>query len=364
MALVVLRTATFEERPFRIALLDHHMPGMSGEDLARAIRADTAMADTGLILATSSSLRGDAARAQAAGFDAFLTKPIAPDLLAQCLSCVAAGSPWTQPERHRPLVTSHAVQEARRKVRILLAEDNRTNQMIAISMLERMGYRVDVASNGLEAVEAFRTCPYDLVLMDVMMPEMDGLAATQAIRAQFNDRADVPILALTANAFAQDREACLAAGMNGFIVKPVTADRLGEAIGQAIAGVFSDGVQEQAKEHQGPMFDSEMLDRLVQGIGQDGVAEVLQIFLEETTSRLIRMTAQVGKGDLMALREEAHSLKSAAASIGLAGLSIEAGRLEAAAAVGDDPSVINLSSLFARSVDWLQQWQVVETSTV
>ena len=118
--------------------------------------------------------------------------------------------------------------------RVLVAEDNSTNRLVVTRMLERQHHRVDVAVNGLEAVEAVRNIPYDLVLMDMMMPEMDGIAATLAIRTLDGARATVPIIGLTANVMAADQHACMAAGMTGFLTKPITAGRLAQAIDQAI----------------------------------------------------------------------------------------------------------------------------------
>ena len=122
-----------------------------------------------------------------------------------------------------------------RKLRILLAEDNATNRLVATARLEMLGHRVDAVANGLEAVEAVQIAPYDLVLMDVMMPEMDGLAATRAIRRLEGPAAALPIVALTANAFREDEEECRAAGMDGFLAKPLSAAQLAAVVDQAMA---------------------------------------------------------------------------------------------------------------------------------
>ena len=157
------------------------------------------------------------------GFAAYLTKPARQSEIFDCLSAVLAG---TAPARQaRPIVTRHTIREMRRGVvRILLAEDNITNQQVALGILKKLGLRADAVANGAEAVKALETLPYDLVLMDVQMPEMDGLEATRQIRnpqsAVRNHQ--IPIIAMTAHAMQGDREKCLEAGMNDYVSKPIS----------------------------------------------------------------------------------------------------------------------------------------------
>jgi CheY-like chemotaxis protein len=213
--------AAQDGNPYRIALLDRQMAGMDGFEVARAIKAQPAGASVALVLLTSSALRGDARAAQAAGFAAYLSKPFRRARLKQALERVLglANSPTSA-----PILTTHRLNEeaARRRPRALVAEDNVVNQRVAAHMLDRLGFRVDVVGNGLEAVEALRKAPYDIVLLDCMMPEMDGYEAAMAIRALPEPVASVPIVALTARALEGDRERCLAAGMNDFLSKPIS----------------------------------------------------------------------------------------------------------------------------------------------
>jgi PAS domain S-box-containing protein len=231
-ALQALYHARNADDPFRAAILDMQMPGMDGAILARIIKADETLKDTRLILLSSLGQRGDARKMEEIGFAAYLTKPARQSELLGCLSAVLAGTGAAQPAQ--PIVTRHAIREMRRgAVRILLAEDNITNQMVAVGILKKLGLRADAVANGAEAVKALETLPYDLVLMDVQMPEMDGLEATRAIRnprsAVRNHR--IPIIAMTAHAMQGDRERCLEAGMNDYVTKPVDPRTLGGAGG-------------------------------------------------------------------------------------------------------------------------------------
>jgi PAS domain S-box-containing protein len=271
-ALDRLRAAAGRGAPFDLAVLDMQMPSMDGLELARRIKAERSITSTRLILLTSLGRRGDAKAAQDAGIAAYLTKPIRQSQLYDCLSLVLANSPDASPspaQAPAPIITRHSLSEvhARSRERILVAEDNPINQKVAVKMLEKLGYRVDVAGNGREAVEALERIPYALVFMDCQMPEMDGFHATRTIRereallvkrlpaaclpehrqataaAQAGEASEsgdeirftndarhgthrVPIIAMTANAMQEDRERCLAEGMDDYVSKPVSAQSL------------------------------------------------------------------------------------------------------------------------------------------
>jgi PAS domain S-box-containing protein len=244
-ALVMMQRAAREGDPYRVALFDFLMPGMDGEMLARAVREDPTISDMSLVLATSAAQRGDADRFHAAGFNAYLTKPFRPETLVHSLEAVLAGPRgWSLDV---PIVTRHALNERRRQTiiepvvekrvtagvprinvaRVLLAEDNPVNQMVAVKMLERLGCRVDVAADGSEAVTMSGRFPYDIIFMDVQMPIFDGLEATRRIR----ERGDkVRIVAMTANAMDGDRERCLESGMDDYVSKPITVQALEGAL--------------------------------------------------------------------------------------------------------------------------------------
>ena len=233
-ALWALAQALAQRDPFRLALIDMQMPGMDGETLGRIIRSDARLADTRMLLLTSLGTRGDARRLQEIGFAAYATKPIRHEELRAMLSLALRKQSEAAPA---PIVTRHTTYEAGnrlagRPARILLAEDNLVNQRVVLGMLKKMGLQADVVANGAEALHALETLPYDLVLMDVQMPELDGIGATRRIRQPDSAVRNhgIPIIALTANAMQGDRARFLAAGMNDHVAKPVSRQALAEAL--------------------------------------------------------------------------------------------------------------------------------------
>lgn len=230
-SLQCLRQAAEQGEPFDLAILDMQMPGMDGMQLARCIKADERIRATRLVLLTSLGRRGDAKLAQEAGFDAYLTKPIRQSQLLDCLDLVLAGAGSHNSHAGglpTGIVTTHVVSEVKASLRghVLLVEDNPVNQKVAVKMLEKLGCRVDVAGNGKEAVEEVERIRYALVFMDCQMPEMDGFEATRVIREREGAARHTPIIAMTANVMAEDRDNCLKAGMDDFVSKPVTTQAL------------------------------------------------------------------------------------------------------------------------------------------
>jgi PAS domain S-box-containing protein len=233
VALPALHKAFDENDPFRVAVIDMQMPGMDGETLGRTIAADKRLADTRMVMLTSLGTRGDARRFEEIGFAGYATKPIRSRDLQAVLSLALRERDGATPTP-RPIVTHHQAREmlnlfAGRKGRILVAEDNITNQRVAPGILKKLGLYGDAVANGAEALNALETIPYDLVLMDVQMPEMDGLQATRTIR---KTDTRLPIIAMTAHAMRGDRERCLEAGMDDYLTKPVTPKALALILGK------------------------------------------------------------------------------------------------------------------------------------
>jgi PAS domain S-box-containing protein len=218
-ALAALRSA---EEPFAVALLDFQMPEMDGLELARQIKADPALAGVKLIMLTSVGVRGQREQARAAGIEGYLVKPVRVSQLYDCLATVMAASEPLPSAPSRPAADSgRRPPPVAHGPRVLLAEDNAVNQALAMRLLEKLGCRVDVVGNGREAVAAVARGEYALVFMDCQMPEMDGFEATASIRRGETGSRRVPIIALTASAMQGDREACLAAGMDDYLSKPL-----------------------------------------------------------------------------------------------------------------------------------------------
>src|SRR5262249_42086860 len=223
-ALQGLRTAATSGAPFDLAVLDFKMPDMDGLALARAIKAEGKLEAVKLVLLTSFGQKGHGAEAARAGISGYLTKPVDEADRHDCLAEIMVGAPARSATR----VWCHSRRESRPPAvcRVLVGEDNDVNQKVAVRILERLGYRVDVADNGREAVEAVARTRYDAVLMDGQMPEMDGFEATARIREREGDGRRIPIVAMTASAMKGDREKCLAAGMDDYVAKPIGPETL------------------------------------------------------------------------------------------------------------------------------------------
>jgi CheY-like chemotaxis protein len=215
---------------FDLAVLDLHMPELDGIALATALRATTAGASTACVVLSSLGVHERPTDV----VSSFLVKPVKPSSLYDALAGALAGRTTTTPVRTAG-TRLDAELGARHPLRILLAEDNPVNQKLALRLLERMGYEAAVANNGLEAIAALEAVPYDIVLMDVQMPELDGLEATRRIRIRWPGGTGPRIVAMTANALEGDREACLAAGMDDYLSKPIAPERLRDALAATAA---------------------------------------------------------------------------------------------------------------------------------
>jgi CheY-like chemotaxis protein len=230
-ALECLRQAALERDPFHAALVDMQMPGTDGLALGAAIKADRTIAVTRLVMLTSLGQRGDAAGLHRLGFDGYLTKPLRQQHVRDCLALVLGRKADTGASGAGDLITRHTLEELRRRrVRILLAEDNRVNQKVLLAILQRLGYHADAVENGAEAIAALDQREYDLVFMDCQMPELDGYEATRAIRQRGAPFSGIPIVALTAHAMQGDREKCIQSGMDDYLPKPVTPSAVAAAL--------------------------------------------------------------------------------------------------------------------------------------
>jgi CheY-like chemotaxis protein len=227
-AVAALRGAAAAGRPSRLVLLDAHMPGGDGLSVVERLRGDPALDPGSIILLTSDLRAGDLQRCRALGIVRHLVKPITPsELLAALVQTLGDAAPRPSASAAPP------APPVGRPLRVLVAEDNRVNQVLITRMLQKLNHVPVVCSNGLEALAAFGAQPFDLVLMDVQMPEMDGLSATGAIRQYEADHGAVrrvPIIALTASAMQGDREECLAAGMDDYLTKPLRGEELVAAL--------------------------------------------------------------------------------------------------------------------------------------
>jgi two-component system, sensor histidine kinase and response regulator len=226
-----LSAASMDAKPYALVLTDLQMPGMDGFSLVEKIRQQKDLSAVPIMMFSSAGQRGDGARCQELGVSAYLLKPVRQsELRAAILSVLSAGDQKAQ----LPLVTRYTLHDTAAPqvcLRILLAEDNLVNQRLAMRLLEKRGHQVTVAGNGQEAVAATEKNTFDLVLMDLQMPEMDGFEATAALREREKETGiHLPVIALTAHALKGDRERCLEAGMDGYLSKPIRAQELDAAL--------------------------------------------------------------------------------------------------------------------------------------
>lgn len=320
---------------FDVAILDMHMPGMDGEELAGEMRAR--MGDGGPELILFSSIGN---RPSSALFRAHLTKPLRASHLYDALVETFDGGS-AAPEERTPAATP-VFDESRHAVRLLLVEDNAVNQKLALLLLERGGYRADVAANGIEALEALERQAYDVVLMDVQMPEMDGLEATRRIRAE--TRYGQPrIIAMTANAMSGDRELCLAAGMNDYVAKPIQREELMNAldtIARERPGVAKMGEREA-------VIDLEALRGLLEAVGGEPsiLQELADAFLADLDEQAGELERSGAANDIETVRRAAHSLKSTSASFGATALATLSQQIEAGADREELPGAAEMDAL-------------------
>jgi CheY-like chemotaxis protein/HPt (histidine-containing phosphotransfer) domain-containing protein len=230
-ALARMRRAAADGGPYRVAVIDHQTSGMNGEELGASVRSYKALEETKTVLITGGGKKGDATRVQSLGFSGYLTKPVGStelhDAVVQVIRNAAAAKTGAKP----PLVTRHSLAEARRgRVRILLVEDNPVNKLVTEWALRRQGYTLDAVKNGRLALEACERRRYDLVLMDLQMPDMDGFEAVRELRAREPAGARMPVVAMTASDALATRESCRSAGMDDCLMKPVDLSVLSQTV--------------------------------------------------------------------------------------------------------------------------------------
>jgi len=348
--------------PFDVAILDMHMPEMDGLMLASEIRRLEALP---LIMLTSGQWEPDTGEIE---FAAFLTKPIKASQLYDALIGIFAEE--AQPVERDEIAAQpqfDAGMGQRLPLRILVAEDNAINQQLALSFLERLGYRADVAANGLEVLSSLRRQPYDVVLMDVHMPEMDGLEATRCIRQEFAAEAQPRIIAMTADAMREDRETCLAAGMEDYVSKPVQVGELVRALSKCQPRVAMEPPQKRSEVPKAPPAETLVLDpgafrqlRATLGKQADGMLPgLIEQFYQDVDRLLGEAQEAFDQGQIDDLRRAAHTLKSTSATFGAVALSAVARELEYLAR---DGVLEGASDLIARAkVEFARAKNALET---
>jgi PAS domain S-box-containing protein len=361
-ALALMRQARAAGRAFDAVLLDHLMPDCDGAELGRIIIADELLKSTRLVLLTSSGQRGDGQLFADIGFAGYLLKPVAQRDLTECLMLVLASAAESWHLQSQPMITRHALraQRARTRNRILLAEDNFVNQKVALRMLERLAFRVDIVTDGRAALDAWRNGDFDLILMDCQMPTLDGYAATREIRMHEAGKRHIPIVALTAHAMKGDEEKCRAAGMDAYLTKPIDRAKLEAClesllpntgstgsmpaitpVARAPDGAHARGVQsvtDLLETVSTPPVDWDALMVFLEG-DNAFARELVESFVSVGNAALAAITVARDAGDYTSIRDAAHGIKGASANLRALAASSAAAQLEQAAGSGQTSEV-------------------------
>jgi CheY-like chemotaxis protein/HPt (histidine-containing phosphotransfer) domain-containing protein len=354
------------QRPFDLVVLDAQMPVMDGFTLAEKIRHLPNCVKTPLVMLSSSGLKGDAQRARDVGIAGYASKPVSREELAQVLA--RALQIDVMQVRVAPAVVQHAPQVV---LDVLLVEDHVINQKLAVALLERWGHRVTVAGNGQVAVDALAESHFDVVLMDMLMPVMDGLEATVQIRArerQTGAARPTPIIAMTANAMEADRDRCLAVGMNDYISKPINAPEL-QALLQQYAdhaavpkSALTPATQAPAKAAVAqsapaakPTLPGSAFDYAagLRQMDQEVLDIIAQAFVDQWPADIEKMRSALQKGELQSVLHTAHALKGTTAMFGAAPASVMAARIESYAAAENAAAIAPLLDPFMQEAQKL-----------
>ncbi len=400
-ALEMLREAHHKNEPYQVVLLDMQMPGMDGEQTARAILSDPIGKHANIIILTSMGHRGDAARLKALGCSGYLLKPVKQKMLFNALlSVLEQGGEFTKAER---LVESQAISSERiTELKVLLAEDNPVNQKLAVVLLQKAGFVVESVENGLEAVEKVQSADYDAVLMDVQMPVMDGFDATRHIRDWEGESKHTPIIAMTAHALKEDRDRCLEAGMDDYVSKPLQPQALinvltrwgniSRDVNESQENVQEAGVDSQPKA---PLLEMDTRDEFIpisreatppQAVDEPArpepeisslpldlqaalprfngdrefFAEMCQEFLQHLPARIVEMKTSIERGDAQKLNRDAHNLKGVSANFSAGPLFSLAEKLEMKSKAGDLSDAAALLSQIELEIERLRHYVKVD----
>ena len=399
LALTAMQLSSNAGKKFPLVLIDAEMPDMDGFAVVEQIRRDPNLAGATIMLLTTTRQVVDSERCHQLGISAYLTKPVKEsDLFDVVVTALGTSYLMCETTHDRITTASEAASEetpATNRFLILLAEDNVVNQRVAVRLLQKQGHTVSVVENGRKALQRLEQERFDLVLMDVQMPEMDGLEATAAIRTQEKTTGQhLPIIAMTAHAMAGDRERCLEAGMDGYVSKPIQPQTLFDTISSIVAKLSAKASRRRASDsynssphqnhdrgeeqtpgmssaatrpHRSEIFNhDEMLNRL--GDDLDLVTELIELFLEESPKLLADVQSAVQRRDAKAIERTAHRLKGSAGNFGMNEAVATALRLELLGRKGEltdaDATYQSLHDELQQLQTELAQWGNVQTAMV
>jgi PAS domain S-box-containing protein len=323
---------------FHMLLVDCMLSGMDVFEFVEKIKTLPQVENTRIIMLSSAGFRGDMGRCKELGVAGYLRRPVSRDELIKAIA-----NTFRETMGRGAVVTRHSLRESGRGLRVLVAEDNLINQKLALSILKKAGHSVTVVMNGKEALETLGSGSYEVVLMDVQMPVMDGLEATKAIRNSWvpGVNRDVPVIALTAHAMRGDRERFIQAGMDGYVSKPFRSAELLEAIRRCVSDPACRACREESrgrKDFPGDVINAGEALRLLDG-DRELLVEIWETFVQGSSAQVEKIERALASADFKTLEVEAHSLKSASGSVGAMRLKDEAFSMEQAAAAKDKEAV-------------------------
>jgi two-component system sensor histidine kinase/response regulator len=360
-ALDELRNATTSDHSFDMVITDFQMPDMDGAMLGERIINMPDLANARLVMLTSLDRHGDTPRLAALGFAAYLTKPVRVRELIDAVARVMSGGPRQWQMDTQPMITLNMLTQATAQQRfrghVLLVEDNFVNQKVAVRFLERLGCTVEVANHGADGVAACQRRHFDIVLMDLQMPVMDGMTATRRIR-EWETTGHIPIIALTANAMTGDRELCEAAGMDGYLTKPIEVERLRNVLtrfGLEKTDADASAAAPASTAHLKPPVDLRGFRSITNG--DDAFAQELAItFIASGEQQLADMADAAAQSDRMALARSAHQLKGACANIHAHALKALAERMESDSITGDARALEHCNALLRQEFERVKRF--------
>jgi two-component system sensor histidine kinase/response regulator len=357
-ALVELSVAREGNEPYGLILTDMHMPKMDGFGLVEQIKRKLDISTSTIMMLTSGGQRGDAARCGELGIAAYLLKPVRQSELREAILRVLGTKETAGPKM---MITPYSLNDdsgPKQRLGILLAEDNPINQKLAVRMLEKRGHHVTVAANGKQALAALERCSYDLVLMDVQMPEMDGLEATILLRKREElTGLRQAVVAMTALVMKGDRERCMAAGMDGYLSKPIRPQELDEVLDRHLS---MDCEALPAVESCSSPVASVCAEELMERIDDDRIflAELLELFRADYPEQIRAAREAVAQNDAVALQEAGHTLKGALGNLAAPAASKIARELELMGKTGNmtlaGTSVTELEEELAKVIQALE----------
>jgi CheY-like chemotaxis protein/HPt (histidine-containing phosphotransfer) domain-containing protein/anti-sigma regulatory factor (Ser/Thr protein kinase) len=365
-AIAILRAAVIEGDRYQLVILDMQMPDLDGEMLGAQIKADPDLKDTKLIMLTSLNQQGGLKRVKNLGFEFYLVKPVKQSRLLDVLMEVVSLDGKREATPLPILKDFDHVTKKTSKLRILIAEDSPINQKVALHQLRSFGYDADVAGNGKEVLNLLERIHYDIILMDCQMPEMDGYEATTTIRQLNSEISKIAIVAMTANAMKEDRDRCMACGMDDYLSKPIRKEDLARKLAEWEKKLFSDNaiaISENITtdiratnvsiDPSLPLIDWTYIDSIADG-SEEFKIELLQTYFESTSENLELLKIAIAENNYHEIATISHSIKGASSNLGVLSIAAIANDLEQ---LGLHQKLENTKYLFQKMQDLFLQFQ-------